>query len=149
MFFFLSAGLVVFLDQLSKFWVRKWLSPSGAWEVIPGFFRLVKVWNPGVAFGLFAEHPVWARYFIMALGLLAVGVFYHLARKGLSPWACGLVAGGALGNLLDRLFYGRVFDFLDLYYGKYHWPAFNLADSAISIGIFLLLLETLSSKPSK
>jgi len=147
--FFLTAALVLILDQASKFFVRNLLAHTGPVELIPGFFRLVRVWNPGVAFGLFAEHSAWGRYLFLLLSLGAVGVFYYLSRRGRSPWVCGLIAGGALGNLVDRLFYGKVFDFLDFYWKNYHWPAFNLADAAISVGVILFLLQGFSSPSPK
>ncbi len=144
--FFLTAFLVLVLDQVTKVALRSLVPPGGEIVVVPGFFSLVHVWNPGVAFGLFADHPSWGRYLLSLVNLLAFFLLYRLSRKGRSPLWCGLVAGGALGNLLDRLLYGRVFDFLDFHLGPYHWPAFNLADAAISLGVLGLLLEGLLSR---
>ncbi len=144
--FFVVAFFVLVLDQATKALLRSLVAPGGEIVVLPGVFSLVHVWNPGVAFGLLANHPEWARYLLSVVNLLAVFFLYYLVRAGHSPLLCGLVAGGALGNLCDRLLYGRVFDFLDFHLGPYHWPAFNLADAAISLGVLGLLLQGLLSR---
>ena len=150
--FFLIASGVLLLDQGSKYLLRQLVPWGETREIIPGLFDLVHVWNTGVAFGLFAHHPAWGRYLLLLINLLAFFVFYLWAKRASSlrqVVLCGLVAGGALGNLLDRLFFGRVFDFLDFHLGPYHWPAFNLADAAISCGVILLLGENLLRRSSK
>ena len=135
--FLLTLATVLGLDQLSKILLRGYLSPAEIKEIIPGFFNLIYLWNPGVAFGLFAEDGSRLRYFVVVANLLAAGglFWYSRRQKRISQFFSGLIAGGALGNLIDRLLYGRVFDFLDFHLGPYHWPAFNLADAAITLGV--------------
>ncbi len=146
--FLITCLLVAGLDQGSKALVKSILAHEGVKTVIPGFFNLVYLWNPGVAFGFFAGGGEGLRYFFIFANLLAaVGLFCYARGKDLPTQVLsGLIAGGALGNLIDRLLYGKVFDFLDFYLGPYHWPAFNLADSAITIGVlgffFRMLRET-------
>ncbi len=142
------ALLVVILDQGSKYLLNQVLPPGTALELIPGVFTLVNVQNPGVAFGLFAEYGQMVRYLFSAVNFIAAVMLFWVARRS-SPKvavACGLVAGGAIGNLIDRLFRGRVSDFFDLHLGPYHWPAFNVADSAITIGVLLLLFFSLKQE---
>lgn len=130
-------------DQASKFLLREALS-AGAVTLIPGFLDLRPVWNSGVAFGMLANGRGWLRYLFILVSVCAVLGLYFYARKvqdKTSQVLSGLVAGGALGNLVDRLLYGRVFDFLDLHLGPYHWPTFNLADAAITLGIAGLLAK--------
>ncbi|NPA49030.1 MAG: signal peptidase II [Thermodesulfobacteria bacterium] len=143
--FLLTCLLVLGLDQATKFLVREILAPGEIRVVIPGFFNLVHVWNPGVAFGFFARGAEGLRYFFILANLLAAGGLFLYARgkDHLVQFLSGLIAGGALGNLLDRIFYGRVFDFLDFHLGPYHWPAFNLADTAITLGVLGFFLKLL------
>ncbi len=141
-----TAGVVVFLDQLSKALAVTHLSPVYPLKIIDGFFSLTLVMNSGVAFGLFSRLAVgWKT--VVLLGLAGVTVLlllgYYFFDSGLNRLmvlAFCLVIGGAVGNIIDRLKYGRVVDFLDFYWQSYHWPAFNLADAAITVGIALLLL---------
>ncbi len=143
--FILTSLLILGLDQGSKFYLRAELSLGEIKEVIPGFFNLVYVWNPGVAFGIFAKGAAHLRYLFIFANLLAAGglYFYSRGKDSLSQFLCGLIAGGALGNLVDRLLYGKVFDFLDFHLGPYHWPAFNLADTAITMGVIGFFLKLL------
>ncbi len=135
------ALLVIILDQGSKYLLNQLLPSGTVLEVIPGVFSLVNIQNPGVAFGLFAEYGQVVRYLFSAVNLIAALVLFWVARRSSSTvaLACGLVAGGAVGNFIDRLFRGKVSDFFDLHIGPYHWPAFNVADSAITLGVLLLL----------
>ena len=121
--------------------------------VIPNLFNLVNTTNPGVAFGLLANtHAAWVGH---ALALFSVVVMIFLAwmlaarRAGgvLSEWGMSLILGGAAGNVLDRLIHGSVTDFLDFYWRTHHWPAFNVADSAIVIGAGLVLIELFLERP--
>ncbi len=143
--FLIIAFAVVLLDQGSKYLVKTFLPPGTMLELIPGLFSLVHVNNTGVAFGLWANHSQTLRYLLSGVNLWAVLILFWLARKGTdkTALACGLIAGGALGNLIDRIRQGHVLDFLDFHWGPYHWPAFNLADSAITIGVFIMLLLSL------
>ena len=145
----LVALSILALDQVSKAWIERMLPVGGKREVIPGFFNLTHIRNDGVAFGLFAgSDGRWKVWLLAALALVAIAVVISLIRNTptsnrLSILALGLVLGGALGNLLDRLASGAVTDFLDFYRGGYHWHNFNVADSAISVGVTLLLLDSL------
>lgn len=147
------ALVIVWMDQLTKLWVRSVLIYGGEPQtVIPGFFNLVYVRNEGAAWGMFGgQMPILIILSVVVLVLLAV---YH--RKVLNPTldhriALGLMVGGICGNLIDRIRVGWVTDFLDFYVGAYHWPSFNVADSAICIAVGLYLLSSLwhTSHPLK
>ena len=133
----LIALAVAGADQILKALMVPWLS-QGPVSVIPGFARLVLAYNTGAAFSSFAELS-WSRWLLAGAALLALGLALWVAtgplgRRPASLTALGLVCGGALGNLVDRLRLGKVVDFVDLYVGNWHWPVFNLADAAITIG---------------
>lgn len=141
--------LVVLLDQTSKFWIVSNFSLYETLPVVPGFFNLTYLTNTGAAFGLLAGQPaVWRQVFftgVAVVALVAIGFLYRRLRDD-SVWyeiALGLVAGGALGNLIDRLRLGSVIDFLDVYIDAHHWPAFNVADSAISVGVCIFMVMSL------
>ena len=141
------AGAVVLLDQLTK-WIALDRLPSGARvEVVEGVLALTLVMNPGLAFGLLGNMPVAWRWLAAALSLVALGVLARVALRvlpagsALDLTAIGLIFGGAVGNLIDRARYGAVVDFIDVYFRGYHWPAFNAADSAITVGVTLLALR--------
>ena len=143
----LGSAAVFLADQATKLAVVAALPLNAGRPVIPGFFDLVHVRNTGGAFSLLAGAPSpWRNLLFVALSLLAVGVILHVYRKAgdaLLRAGLALVLGGALGNLLDRLRLGEVVDFLALHYGAFHWPAFNVADSAITVGCALLLVSAL------
>lgn len=149
---FLIAALVVVFDRLAKWIVDKNIALHESVAVVPGFFHLTHVENRGAAFGLFAESPSeWKIAVLVLFSLVALVVVSALLWKNshvMSTTGVGLalILGGALGNLWDRLVSGQVVDFLDFYVGNYHWPAFNLADSAIVVGALLLVTEILFSK---
>ncbi|NCD25040.1 MAG: signal peptidase II [Deltaproteobacteria bacterium] len=141
------AGLAVLaLDQLSKFWIQQTIP---VWEkgfsVIPGFFDIVHILNRGAAFGFLNRTDIdWQRPFFIVVSLLAMGLIAGLARSKEDDgpfyvYGLGLILGGALGNLLDRIRLGVVVDFLDFYVGQWHWPAFNVADMGICLGAAALL----------
>jgi signal peptidase II len=147
-FFFVAFAISLALDQISKTWIVETLTFSDRVSVIEGFFYLTHVRNPGAAFSLFADAPVAIRApFFIVTTLLAIGMILSFFRKlspgdRLSALALGLILGGAVGNLLDRLIYGAVVDFLRLQlWVGYSWPDFNVADSSIVIGVALLVLE--------
>lgn len=133
------AALVCVLDQLTKWWAVAVIPEHRSITVIPGFFDLVIVRNRGAAFG-FLNRPDtdWQFWLFLAATFIAVGAIMILARgaRGNIPFllGLGLILGGALGNLLDRLRHRAVVDFLDFYVGQWHWPAFNVADIAICLG---------------
>ena len=147
----LSAAVVA-LDQASKWLIEENLALYERVELIPGFFRLAHVTNDGIAFGLFPSGGSAGGVVLLALlGLLALSVvsYYFLSTPNeqlLLLTALSLVLGGAIGNLTDRLMRGHVTDFFDAYIGAHHWPTFNVADSAISVGIALLAIETLRTR---
>jgi signal peptidase II len=140
-------GGVLALDQATKWGIEQMLSLGAEREVIPGLFHLVHVRNPGAAFSLLAgmDEGYRAAFFIgyTLVAVAVLGWFLVKVREGWSRLSLSLVLGGALGNLADRVRYGAVVDFLDVYWGAYHWPAFNAADSAIVIGVGLLIWNLL------
>lgn len=149
MTFYLVALAVILLDQASKLVIIRTLRLGQGFPVLPGFFDIVFVLNPGAAFGFLAtlSEPVRNPLFILisAVAVILI-ILYHtryLRSHRLVSFALGLILGGAVGNLTDRLHYGMVVDFLDVHVGAYHWPAFNMADSAISIGVSLMVLDML------
>lgn len=143
---------VLALDQITKFLIRKVLMLGQRIPVIPHLFDLTYLLNPGAAFGIFAgSSPSFRNPFFIAVSLLAILliVYYHHwhgEERTLPVYGLGLILGGASGNLLDRLRFGMVIDFLDLHIGRYHWPAFNVADAAITIGVGLMLLDMLKER---
>ena len=151
-FHFLIAVLVVLLDRLSKWLVAGKITLHDSISVLPGFFRLTHVQNSGAAFGLFAESSSeWKVAILILFSILALAVVSALLWKNshsmtVTGVGLALILGGAVGNLWDRLLTGRVVDFLDFYLGSYHWPAFNIADSAIVVGALLLVGEILFTK---
>ena len=144
------ALLVLFLDQLTKWWVvTQVMTPPRVIEVT-GFFNIVMVWNRGVTFGLFGMGGDAMRWALVAGALVVTGfLLLWLARTGdrLLGLALGAVVGGALGNVVDRVIYGKVADFLDFHLSGWHWPAFNLADSAIVCGVGFIVLHSFRTPP--
>ena len=145
--------VVLVSDQLTKEAARAYLELGEPVPVIPGFFNFTLVYNPGAAFGMFGSLPDATRRMVLAVvslvALLVVLRFLLKDSKDDPPSQaalCGILAG-ALGNIIDRFRFDSVVDFLDVYYGSYHWPAFNIADSAISLGVTVLILRLLFCKP--
>jgi signal peptidase II len=136
------------VDQLVKLAVHLSLPYGAMVPVIPGLFNLTHIQNPGAAFGLLAGVAAWVRLpLLIGLSVVALGFLFYLYRQlashGRMPrMALALILGGALGNLYERVLWGAVVDYLDVFLGPYHWPAFNLADAAITVGIGLLALST-------
>jgi len=136
--------LIVGLDQLSKWLIQSQLNLYGTRELLPGFFRLWHVRNPGAVWGILSQHSsglvpkVITGLSILALGLVAYFFVRVEARCRLELLVFSFILGGAIGNIIDRLRMGFVVDFLDLYIGRHHWPTFNLADSFIFVGTILL-----------
>lgn len=144
---FLSLGL----DQASKIAIDAKFQLYESIVIIPSFFNLTYVHNTGAAFSFLSEAGGWQRWFFAALAIVMSTIMtIWLTRlkenETLLAVALSLILGGAIGNLIDRLFYGYVIDFLDVYYGTYHWPAFNIADSAITIGVALMLVDSFRSQ---
>ncbi len=142
----LLMALVVIVDQLTKQQVTNSFVLFESREVLPDFFNLTYLCNTGAAFGLLAgDHGWWRRTFFVLVAVAALGfisaAFRHFRHKEpIFVYSLGLIGGGALGNLIDRLRFGYVIDFLDFYIGGHHWPAFNVADSAICVGVGMFLL---------
>jgi signal peptidase II len=138
------AALVIVLDYLTKTAVLASLAPGESRALAP-FFNLVLVFNKGAAFSFLASAPGWQMPVFAAFAIVASIVisFLILRNEGRTLFCCGLalILGGALGNLYDRIAYGHVVDFLDLHAQGWHWPAFNVADSAITVGAGILILE--------
>ena len=143
------ALIVLALDLATKYWVESVMT-YGQQIPVTGFFNLVLTYNAGAAFSFLSEASGWQRWFLSAIALVASVVIIYLLNKynteKLFCLSLSLILGGALGNLWDRITLGHVVDFLDFYVGDYHWPAFNIADSAIFIGAALLIYESFSNK---
>ncbi|WP_457643054.1 signal peptidase II [Persephonella sp.] len=154
--FLATAVSVIFLDLFTKELAVRFLSETGKVSVIPGFFDLTLVWNRGAAFGILAEAPEYIRKLVLigasSIAAVVTVVYAFVKRNSLSYWeivSLSLIAGGAVGNLYDRIFIGAVRDFFDFYIKNHHWPAFNVADSAISVGIFMFVVYELFFKKKK
>lgn len=150
---FALAGLVLILDQISKLWALDALTnPPVRIEVLP-FWDFVLVWNRGVSFGFLGGGAVSPLMLAGITGAIAlgVGVWLFRARSWWTAIAAGLVFGGAIGNIIDRLVYGAVVDFIDWHAFGYHWPVFNVADAGITLGVAVLIAESLfgGSKDTK
>lgn len=143
----LIAGAVVLFDQVTKWIALARLPGAVRVDVVDGIFALTLVMNPGLAFGLLGNMPAAWRWLVAALSLVALAVLARVALRVLPAggWldvvAIGLIFGGAVGNLIDRARYGAVVDFIDVYVRSYHWPAFNIADSAITVGVTMMALR--------
>jgi signal peptidase II len=141
-------AVVVLADQLTKFWIAATYPLGTELEIVPGLFRLVHTRNRGIAFGIFgASGPAVQLVLLIVVALIVAFVAWQLARAGndgLAGVGLALVLGGAIGNIIDRVLRGEVVDFLDFYVvtggHEHHWPAFNLADSAISVGACCVIL---------
>lgn len=140
------ALLIIVADHLTKFWVTSTLDYQEAVPVLP-FFSLVLVHNTGAAFSFLADAGGWQRWFFIAVGVIATIVIVRLLRRHADEtrlaFALALVLGGALGNVIDRVVLGYVVDFLYVHYRDFAWPAFNVADSAITVGAVLLVWDSL------
>jgi signal peptidase II len=154
LFIFLAAATFL-LDQATKAAATAWLLPRGSVQVIPGFFDLSYVLNRGAVFGIFRslEDPYRGLLLttvpIIALVVVLAMVMRTPSHQLRTHTALGLILGGALGNLMDRLRLGAVVDFLEFYVGRYHWPNFNAADSAICIGVALLVIDIWRTAPDR
>jgi signal peptidase II len=147
------AGVIVTLDQITKAIALARLSLGVPVSVVDGLLALTLVLNPGLAFGVLGTVPPGWRWSVAALSLVALAVLARVALRVLPEggWigrlSIGLIFGGAVGNLIDRARFGAVVDFVDVYWRDWHWPAFNVADSAITIGVGLLALRLLTERP--
>ena len=148
----LAPFIIVLLDQVTKSIIQKKMLLHQSIPIIPDLFNLTYIRNPGAAFGLFARGGGSLRtVFFISVSMIALAVLGILYAKApiearVMRWALALVTGGAIGNLIDRIRFGEVIDFLDFYIGHYHWPAFNVADSCITIGIGLLIFHAVTGR---
>lgn len=148
--FWLTASLIFFLDRITKYFILK--ASFLEIKVLP-FLRIVKLWNKGIAFGMFANVENYGTLILGILNILILGITYLWARKisfqerknSIFLVALGLIFGGGLGNLIDRILFGKVLDFIDLHIGSFHWPAFNIADLAVTISLFLIFFKSFKS----
>jgi signal peptidase II len=149
----LISGALILIDQWTKFLVTIHIPLYFSVRVIDNFFNITHIRNPGVAFGLFAnqesEYKVLFFIIISAIAIVAILIIFHqtpnnrrMVRTGLT-----LILSGAVGNLMDRIIHKEVIDFIDFYYQKFHWPAFNVADSCITIGVALMILDLFCHHP--
>jgi signal peptidase II len=144
--------VIVALDQATKLIVDRTLSLHESIPIIEGFFNLTYIRNTGAAFGIFAgSHAAFRQPFLILFSILAIGFILVMLRRLPEGERSLLVAlsfilGGAVGNLIDRFLYGEVIDFLDFYWSRFHWPAFNLADSFITVGVTLTLYRLIRAK---
>ena len=154
---FLPLGLLIALaiivvDQLTKWWiVYDVMASPRVIPVIPSF-NLVMGWNRGVSFGLFDSDSPMHQWLLIGLAMVVVVVLLFWLRRAKTrriAYALGLIIGGALGNIIDRINFGAVADFLDVYIGDYHWPAFNVADAGITVGAIILVLDSLFAEPDQ
>ena len=143
------AALIIVLDQISKLWISSHFIYGESLR-LTDFFNLVLHHNSGAAFSFLSDAGGWQRWMFSAIAIVAavwiVRLLREHAQQTLFCLALTLVLGGAVGNLIDRVAYGYVVDFLDFYWGSYHFPAFNVADSAISVGAVLLILDSFKKK---
>jgi signal peptidase II len=143
------AFLIVILDLISKQWIFNHLDFGSALVITP-FFNIVHFQNTGAAFSFLSESSGWQRYFFIVVSMIAIVIIIRLMRERLKqPLLClalAFILGGAIGNLCDRSFYGFVIDFIYVHYEAYYWPAFNVADSFISIGVALILYDAFKNK---
>jgi signal peptidase II len=145
---------VVFADQIAKWFAQQFLVLGESYP-ITRFLNWYLVYNPGAAFSFLADAAGWQRWFFIIFGIVAAVVIVWIIKKNQSDrllcWSLALILGGAIGNIIDRLHFGAVLDFIDVHYAGLHWPAFNLADSAITLGALLIIwgeINRLMKKPS-
>ena len=147
----MTAALVLLFDQATKVYIDASMPLHDSIAVIPGFFSITHVRNPGAAFGFLAgASPLFRNIFFVGVTVAAILLILHYLRTSkaqdrLLAFSLSLILAGAVGNLIDRIRFGEVIDFLDVYVGSHHWPAFNVADLAISVGAVILFIELLRS----
>ena len=139
------ALMILIVDQLTKWWALSALTDVKSIVVIPGFFDLALAWNRGISFSMFSSSSELMPWVLSCIAILIIfGLLWWLTRITNLIMGCGLglILGGAVGNLIDRLRFGAVVDFLDFYLAGYHWPTFNIADCAVTVGVGLILLDS-------
>ncbi|NKB19775.1 MAG: signal peptidase II [Alphaproteobacteria bacterium] len=146
----LIALLTILFDQLSKWWILNVTMVPPRIIPVTSFFDLVLVHNRGASFGIFSDAPGWASVALIVFAIIisiALAIWMWRVKEMLLAVALALVIGGAIGNVIDRIRFGAVVDFLDFHVSGWHWPAFNVADAGITIGVILLILDSLKSRP--
>ena len=144
------AFLIIILDQITKYFVMDYL--LGGFVTITSFFNLVHVFNTGISFSLLSNNTSWAPLVFSLVGSLIVLLlifWLYKSENRTHATGLGLIIGGALGNIIDRLVHGAVFDFLDFHLYDYHFPAFNVADMSISVGVFIVIVDSIFIQGSK
>ncbi len=148
----MTSNILILLDQFTKYLIARHIPLYHNIPVISDFFNLTHIRNPGVAFGLFAqntaEYKAMVFVAISTFAIIAILYFFHHtpSNKKIVINGLTLICGGAIGNLIDRVLYKEVIDFLDFFIGSYHWPAFNVADSCITIGVGMMILDSFFSQ---
>lgn len=147
------AVVALSVDQLSKYFVAEFFAAAGmAAESFGKYFNLVEAWNTGVSFSMFNNGGIWGTVLLSAFAIAVVLFLLSWLRNEKCKTiqiALGMIIGGALGNVADRIRFGAVYDFLDFHYKTWHWPAFNAADSFICIGVFLIILHSILTRKQK
>ena len=149
---FATAAAVILLDFVTKAYISSAMSLHESFVVVGGFLNITYVRNPGAAFSFLADAPAVFRsvFFISVTILAIILVFYYITKSKIEEpfmiFSLSLILSGAVGNLIDRLRFGEVVDFIDVYVSSYHWPAFNVADSAITVGAVIMILELTRGK---
>lgn len=142
--FALTVSISLLLDQLSKMYIDNNFVLGESKRIITNFFHITYVRNPGAAFGILSDNAIRLPFFIGISCIASLGILWYVRRVPREkPWqylALGLILSGALGNLIDRIRFAEVIDFLDVHWYNYHWPAFNIADSAICVGVTIMLI---------
>jgi len=153
--FLLTAPVLIVIDQITKVYIDSSMALHDSLPVIPGFFSITYVRNPGAAFGFLADaSPLFRSIFFLGISAAAIGLILYYIHKSRHDepfliFALSLILSGAVGNFIDRARFGEVIDFLDVYIGSHHWPAFNVADSAISVGAVILIIEMFRRRSGK
>ena len=149
--FFVISSIVI-ADQITKFWIHKNLAFMTYLDIFP-FFKIVHFQNKGAAFSFLHDAAGWQRYFLITVSMIAIVVIPFFIKKNkkepLALWSFTFILAGAIGNLIDRIYYGYVIDFLYLHVNDFYWPAFNIADSFITIGAFLLVFDMVKKSREK
>tara|TARA_B110000014_G_scaffold186109_1_gene135051 strand:+ start:456 stop:977 length:522 start_codon:yes stop_codon:yes gene_type:complete len=152
---FLISNILIILDQVTKFWITLHIPRHYSISVVEGFFNLTHIRNPGVAFGLFASHESEYKvlFFVVTsiIAIIAILIIFHQSPENKKAARIGLILifSGAVGNLIDRIVFKEVIDFLDFFYNGFHWPAFNIADSCITIGVSFMMYDLFFGYPEK
>jgi signal peptidase II len=150
--FFVTTATVIILDQITKIYISSTMSIHESSAVIEGFFNITYIRNPGAAFGFLAgASPIFRQVFFLSAAIAVILlILYGIRKSGEKElplvFSLSLLSAGAAGNLIDRVRFGEVVDFLDIYVGHYHWPAFNIADAAISTGAAIMILIMLKRR---